>query len=231
MFTLTLNNRCLLKKEINAMRQQRPEAGDDYVWNITLQKWTKETKETDPILYVRALSSNLWVKEYSIDNMTWHKFEDIFSRFSMNYREDDKGCLLAAASIIELIKSFAELVKNNSLGDTEKRRTIRDAYVMIVYVSSEMIKNEILQKALDNESKLYSWAELEFLYKNFSTLSKKLYKTHNSYYQTIYIKDFIDMFVRVSDNPDGVRALEIINSLGVHVDPDLLKRLKELYNL
>jgi len=236
MFTLTLNNRCLLKKEIEAMRQQRPEAGNDYVWNIALQKWTKETNETAPILYVRALSSNLWVKEYSIDNLTWHKFDEIFSRFSINYGEEDKGCLLYATNIIEMIESFTELVKNNSLDDTEQRDNIRSAFVMIVYVSSEMIKNEILQKALDTttyegERRQYTWAELKFLYKNFSILSKKLYKTNNSYYQTIYIKDFVDMFVRVSDNRDGARALQIINSLGVYVDPDLLKRMKERYNL
>ncbi len=213
MFTLTLNNRCLLKKEINAMRQQRLEAENDYVWNIALQNGK------DPILYVHAIGSTLWVTEYSVDNMTWNKFEKIYPNFSMNYREDDKGCLLAAASIIELIKSFAELVKNNSLGNTEKRRTIRDAYVMIVYVSSEMIKNEILQKALDNEYKLYSWAKLLSLYKNCSKISMKLYNTHDSYYQTIYIKDFAKMSKQVYDDPDIQDALDIINSLGVYINP------------
>ena len=221
MFTLTLDNRHSLKGEIRAMRQQRLTAEKDYVWNITLQQ------RTGPILYVRATGPNLWVEEYSIDNTTWHKFIDIDRNFSMNYKEEDRGCLLYAEDIIGLIESFAELIRGNILDYTSQKKKIRNAYVIIVYVSSEMIRNEILEKALDittYESELpqHTWAELEFLYKNFSTLSTKLYQGDGKNFPTIYIEDFLSSYARVADNKDAKAALGVIGSLGMDINPSLL---------
>ncbi len=231
MFTLTLDGHNAINKEVDAMRKQRELADKDYVWNITLQK------KEGPILHVRAKGPNLWVEEYSTDDgpwdddsweqKTWHKFGDIHPAFSMNYEEGDSGCMLNAEQIIGLIENFVRMAKAGPLDYTTKKQQIRCAYVIIVYVASEMIRNEILERAMyvtsyECKRDPHSWVELEFLCKNFKSLSTKLYKTTGEYYPTIYIDDFVAMSVRLAGDPNADKALNIIKSFEKPVDSSLL---------
>ena len=95
----------------------------------------------------------------------------------------------------------------------------RNAYVMCVFLASEMVRNELLEKLLLLEMRKPAarprmWRDYILLYRNWAKASKALYKMESgSDYPTIYAADAKRMFVRLETSELGQTEIDLYRQL------------------
>lgn len=183
-----------------------------------------DDKKKFKIINVHVNGPNLWVIGYQWEGNGYVDFTA--QAGSLNYKRADTGCSLDLA----VIKSYLNELENISSSDKfYEGAKDRISYLMCVFVASEMVRNEILEKLLfckkvdaQGNRRSYTWRECKDLYKNWASVSKVLYAVESGdFYPVIYFHDMDDLFVRIRVDEN------LYNSVGKMYE-DILKNIKGL---
>jgi hypothetical protein len=178
-FEINLDNKEQLHDDLEKIRENRERLGEKGEAEIVL-KWTKED-ESKHELSVHVKTSNLWVT--GCKGQLGKEIE--FKEEIRNYMEKDEGTTIYIKGITNLLEEL-ENGRYNNFEKTGSRE--RNAYLMCVFVASEIVRNELLEKVLIKSfsNKNYAtWKTYRRVYSNFASVSKALYK----YYPTIRVED------------------------------------------
>lgn len=149
-----------------------------------------------------AAGPNLWVKGYYDRNGTFIAFDTIGGEHVLNYAEDDIGCALRLDAITSVLAELEQIppISDFSRGGGDQARK---AYIMCVFLASEMVRNELLERMLLQETRNHgqnnkTWRDYILVYKNWAKVSRELYQTGSeNNYPTIYAADVRSMHSRL----------------------------------
>ncbi|MDE5933630.1 MAG: hypothetical protein K2H40_14270 [Lachnospiraceae bacterium] len=151
---------------------------------------------------VVANGPNLWVKGYYDRNRDFIAFDTTGGARILNYADDDKGCALtldAIASVLEELEKIPPVNDFSQGGENQARK----AYIMCVFLVSEMVRNELLERMLlqgtrNHGQNCRTWRDYILVYKNWAKVSRELYQTGGGdNYPTIYAADVRSMYSRL----------------------------------
>lgn len=152
---------------------------------------------------VIANGPKLWVTGYYDQNGSRVPFAAGEDQRILNYAASDTGCRLFLPDIIGVLGALEQIPAPADFTAGGQNARARNAYVMCVFLVSEMVRNELLEKVLLMETKrpgsnARMWRDYILLYKNWAKASKALYKVESGKdYPTIYAADVKSMFVRL----------------------------------
>ncbi|MDE6314167.1 MAG: hypothetical protein K2M46_11235 [Lachnospiraceae bacterium] len=173
-FTLNLQ-KDRLRDDVENIRCQR-EHMDNSCHTIVLT-WTN-AEGINKQMPIQVMGSNLWVKGYCYPQNTG------FRRFYV--READESYKKSDSNVkipIDLNVMIAELNKLALAlergGEIDFLNTYRKQFLMIIFLTSEMVRNELLELCLlhgDINSENYvKWTDCKILMSNWSTVSRCIY--------------------------------------------------------
>jgi hypothetical protein len=102
---------------------------------------------------------------------------------------------------LETITDYADFNKRF------KEKNIMTATVMCIFISSEIIRNELLEKIVILQSEKpnvenYSWMDLKPIYKNWASDSTKLYGNNSGVIHTILLEDVKNKLIDLKKSND-----------------------------
>lgn len=155
---------------------------------------------------VIANGPNLWVTGYYHQDGTFIRFDGNGGAGVLNYAASDKGCYLTLDAVKGALGPLAGISVHHPFPTDfrpgKENAEVRTAYVMCVFLTSEMVRNELLEKSLllgtRKADAIATWSDYVLMYKNWATVSKVLYKVESgNNYPTIYVADVKSMFNRL----------------------------------
>lgn len=129
------------------------------------------------IIILEAVGSNLWMEGFQTE-----KSEKIIpfsqDREELRYKDNDHCCLLelsALQSTLGKLRSYVKKPKSEQK-KLQSDKTYRQGFLAGVFVASEMVRNEFLERiVLADGLRNYTWEKALLLYRNWETVAKRLY--------------------------------------------------------
>lgn len=194
-------NTNMLHQDVEKIRQKRSQITGDMEIQLI---WGENDEHT---IRVIANGPNLWVTGYYHQDGTFIRFDEYGGPGVLRYNGRDVGCEFTLAVIAKTLGPLVGISEDSNPFPRDFRtqdgnEEARAAYVMCVFLASEMIRNELLERALllgmrkpDVRPK---WNDYVLLYKNWATVSKILYRIESGdNYPIIYAADAKSMFSRL----------------------------------
>lgn len=220
-FTLRLHKMYLHEdlERIRANRERLQDVDLTQSFNELEDKMNKIILEFDgSSIVLETLTQNLWVVGYrqAVDEPV-HYFGTGPQDRHLNYREGtETGCVLDLNSIQQTIRKVRNYTKPDDFygNATEARR----AYIMCVFVASEMVRNEFLERIVldwehlnakyDSQFK-GNWQDYLLLYKNWARTVKTLHciERDGIFLPHIKVSDTNSLFVRITTDEDLFREV------------------------
>lgn len=160
------------RKERNEIRRARTHTDEKTRWEINL-RW-KASAQEEYNLIVYAAGTALVVTGFQTFTGEKITFLEAGSNKDFNYNGEDGGALSYGAVTGTLAKLRDGRYK--TLPNDEKR----NAYVMCVFMASEIVRNEVLEGLLLKGLQGWhvgKWHDYYLLYQNWSSVSGALYNT------------------------------------------------------
>jgi len=186
-----------LHTDVRAIRDVRNHNNEDMEIQL---KWDTAGNVQHTVRVI-ANGPNLWVKGYYDQGGAFISFATGGGGDVLNYGENDTGCRLTLETITEVLGALEAVpAPTNFRSGSGNART---AYVMCVFLASEMVRNELLEKVLllgtRRAADAKMWRDYILVYKNWATVSKILYNIESGdNYPTIYAADAKSMFSRLA---------------------------------
>jgi hypothetical protein len=204
-FTMDLNTINKLSASISALREARnnPLVSDKIEILITWKDHNDDNDDSDNNTHkitVFAGMPNIWVTGFQSKSGAKIDFS-IQDKGEKYIGYDNVSCPLTLDNIRQNLKPL-ELVKSES-DFISKRNTLKTAIVMCIFITSEIIRNELLEKIVRNQSHsnvgsyVYNWGEMMDIYQNWASDSKLIYEKDSDVIHTILLRDVKDELIKL----------------------------------
>lgn len=188
-----------LHQDVEAIRKIRNGINGDIEIRLI---WVDNNNQAQHMVRVVANGPNLWVKGYYGQDGVFTAFDATGGARVLNYTDDDRGCALVLDTITSVLGELEQIppIDDFSQGGESPARK---AYIMCVFLVSEMVRNELLEKMLLQETRKQgqnaaTWRDYVLVYKNWAKVSRELYQAGGgNNYPTIYAADVRSMYSRL----------------------------------
>lgn len=205
-----------LSKDLAAIRRNRSSIGAGGEIEIRLL-WTDNNK--NHMVRVIANSSKLWVTGYYDQNGKLISFATEGNQGVLNYADSDKGSRLTLSDVASKLCALEQIPAPVDFTAGNRNASARNAYLMCVFLASEIVRNELLEKILLLETRkpgenARTWKMYILLYKNWAKASKALYSMESgSDYPTIYAADVKSLFIRLETSDLSRTEIDLYRQL------------------